>query len=69
MTVEELEAENKRLKKLLGQCMERQINPPVMFEELSQQHLDQCVNEAMEFVHGEYRPLLWHLYWKKDYSL
>jgi len=58
-----------RLKRLLGQCMERQASPPVMLTPLDSQHLDNCINEAVEVVHKEYRPLFWRLCWRQDYSL
>jgi hypothetical protein len=66
---EELKVENERLKKLLGQCMERQANPPVILEPLHQEHLDQCCDDAMRFAHNNYRNLLGRIYWKRDLSI
>jgi hypothetical protein len=66
---EELKAENERLKKLLGQCMERQANPPVILEPLHQEHLDACCDDAMRFAHSRYRNLLGRIYWKRNLSI
>jgi hypothetical protein len=67
--IDDLQVENERLKKLLGQCMERQVNPPVMLEPLDQEHLDRCCDDAMEFARGQFKKIIGSLYWKKDYSL
>jgi|TARA_R110000823_G_scaffold237497_3_gene362967 hypothetical protein len=65
----ELQAELDRSKKLLGQCMERQINPPVMLKALDQEHLDLCCDEAIEVTHMSYRKILGRFYWKMDYGI
>jgi hypothetical protein len=66
---EELKAENERLKKLLGQCMERQANPPLIFTDASQMHVDLVADEAQEFAHSQYARFFWRFFWRKDFSL
>jgi len=66
---EQLKAENKRLQKLLAQAIERQINPPLVLDELSQEHLDKCCDDAIRFTHKAYRKIFGQLYWKRDLSL
>ena len=56
---------------MLGQCMERQANPPVVLERLSQEYLDECCEEAFNAAHSEYTRIFGRLCYfnRKDYSL
>jgi hypothetical protein len=65
----ELQNQLDRSKKLLGQCMERQVNPPVILRPLDQAHLDNECAEAMDFAHSYYKRIFGSIYWRKDYSL
>jgi len=65
MTKAELEKENARLKKLLSQCMERQVNPPVFISDDARA----VVSKAVELAHGCYTRIFWRLCWYRSFEL
>jgi hypothetical protein len=65
----ELQAALERSKKLLGQCMERQAKPPLIFTDASQMHVDLVADDAKEFAHSQYARVFWRFFWRKDFSL
>ena len=69
MTKKELYIKNARLKKLLGQALERQNNSPVVLSTPDQEYVDQCCNEAMAFAHRRYKHICFNFYYRRDYSL